>query len=154
MFWNVVVWQLCTMTTWVCFNGVPVVFCLLYTLKKSQNVSLKFFQWDRSVFPYRTALLHLDILKWHHCWYRKLCSDVTLKISGTSLVAQWLRIHLPMQGTRVRSLVWEDPTCHGATKPMSYLKKKKKEKYQNRRATLRQPKCSDLYFCCYSVRWL
>ena len=37
---------------------------------------------------------------------------------GTSLVAQWLRIHLPMQGTRVRALVREDPTCRGATKPM------------------------------------
>ena len=33
-----------------------------------------------------------------------------------SLVAQWLRIRLPMQGTRVRALVWEDPTCRGATK--------------------------------------
>ena len=32
-----------------------------------------------------------------------------------SLVAQWLRICLPMQGTWVRSLVREDPTCHGAT---------------------------------------
>ena len=30
---------------------------------------------------------------------------------GTPLVAQWLRIHLPMQGTRVRALVQEDPTC-------------------------------------------
>ena len=29
----------------------------------------------------------------------------------TSLVAQWLKICLPMQGTRVRALVWEDPTC-------------------------------------------
>ena len=37
---------------------------------------------------------------------------------GTSLVAQWLRIHLPMQGTRVRALVREDPTCRGATKPV------------------------------------
>ena len=36
---------------------------------------------------------------------------------GTSLVAQWLRICLPMQGTRVRALVWEDPTRRGATKP-------------------------------------
>ena len=35
----------------------------------------------------------------------------------TSLVAQWLRICLPMQGTWVRSLVGEDPTCCGATKP-------------------------------------
>ena len=39
-------------------------------------------------------------------------------LSGTSLVAQWLRIHLPMQGTRVRALVREDPTCHRAVKPV------------------------------------
>ena len=37
-----------------------------------------------------------------------------------SLLAQWLRIRLPAQGTWVRALVWEDPTCHGATKPMSH----------------------------------
>ena len=37
---------------------------------------------------------------------------------GASLVAQWLRICLPMQETRVRALVWEDPTCRGATKPV------------------------------------
>ena len=37
-----------------------------------------------------------------------------------SLVAQWLRIRLPMQGTRVQALVREDPTCHGATKPVSH----------------------------------
>ena len=29
---------------------------------------------------------------------------------GISLVVQWLRIRLPMQGTRVRALVQEDPT--------------------------------------------
>ena len=39
---------------------------------------------------------------------------------GASLVAQWLRVCLPMQGTRVRALVWEDPTCHGATGPVSH----------------------------------
>ena len=37
-----------------------------------------------------------------------------------SLVVQWLRICLPMQGTRVRALVWEDPTCRGATGPVSH----------------------------------
>ena len=37
-----------------------------------------------------------------------------------SLVAQWLRVCLPMQGTRVRALVWEDPTCCGATGPVSH----------------------------------
>ena len=39
---------------------------------------------------------------------------------GTSLVAQWLRICLPMQGTWLRALVREDPTCCGATKPMRH----------------------------------
>ena len=38
---------------------------------------------------------------------------------GASLAAQWLRICLPIQGIRVRALVWEDPTCRGATRPMS-----------------------------------
>ena len=37
-----------------------------------------------------------------------------------SLVAQWLRICLLMQGTRVRALVWEDPTCRGAAGPVSH----------------------------------
>ena len=37
-----------------------------------------------------------------------------------SLVVQWLRICLPMQGPRVRALVWEDPTCHGAAGPVSH----------------------------------
>ena len=39
---------------------------------------------------------------------------------GASLVVQWLRIRLPMQGTQVRGLVREDPTCCGATKPVCY----------------------------------
>ena len=39
---------------------------------------------------------------------------------GASLVAQWLRICLPMQGTRVQALVWEDPTCRGETKPVRH----------------------------------
>ena len=40
--------------------------------------------------------------------------------TGASLVAQWLRICLLMQGTQVRALVWEDPTCHGAAGPVSH----------------------------------
>ena len=38
--------------------------------------------------------------------------------SRASLVVQWLRICLPMQGTQVSPLVQEDPTCHSAAKPM------------------------------------
>ena len=40
--------------------------------------------------------------------------------NGASLVAQWLRIPLPMQGTQVWAPVREDPTCCGATKPMHH----------------------------------
>ena len=35
-----------------------------------------------------------------------------------SLVIQGLRISLPVQGTWVQSLVWEDLTCHEAIKPV------------------------------------
>ena len=38
-------------------------------------------------------------------------------LQRTTLVGQWLRIHLTMQGTRVQALVGEDPTCHGAISP-------------------------------------
>ena len=39
---------------------------------------------------------------------------------GASLVAQWQRVHQPIQETWVRSLVQEDPTCQGATKPVGH----------------------------------
>ena len=42
------------------------------------------------------------------------------KCNRASLVAQWLRICLLVQGTRVRALVWEDPTCRGAAGPVSH----------------------------------
>ena len=38
---------------------------------------------------------------------------------GASLVAQWLRVCLTMQGTWVGALIWEDPTCRGAAEPVS-----------------------------------
>ena len=39
------------------------------------------------------------------------------KNTGTFLVVQWLTIRLKMQGSWFRSLVPEDPSCCGATKP-------------------------------------
>ena len=54
-------------------------------------------------------------------WYRAQPHMLkNLQIGGTCLVAQWLRICLPMQGTWVRALVWEDPTCRGAAKPVRH----------------------------------
>ena len=47
--------------------------------------------------------------------------DKRMKINEwASLVVQWLRICLLMQGTRIQALVWEDPTCRGATRPVSH----------------------------------
>ena len=37
-----------------------------------------------------------------------------------SLVVQWLRIRLAVQRTLVPPLVWEDPTCRRASKPMCH----------------------------------
>ena len=56
----------------------------------------------------------------YSCRHKQITSTKNGELFGTSLVAQWLRVCLPMQGTRVRALVWEDPTCHGATKPVCH----------------------------------
>ena len=42
------------------------------------------------------------------------------KINRASPVAQWWRVHLPMQGTQVQALVQEDPTCRGAAEPVCH----------------------------------
>ena len=45
-------------------------------------------------------------------------SDLELEQgTRTSLVAQWLRICLPTQGTPLQALVQEDPTCRRASEP-------------------------------------
>ena len=51
----------------------------------------------------------------------KPIKDTNRKLQArTSLVVQWLRIRLPMQGMWVRALVQEDPTSHEATKPVHH----------------------------------
>ena len=80
--------------------------------------------------------------------------DFKTKAIGTSLVAQWLRICLPMQGTRVWTLVREDPTCYRATKPMSCnywacTLEPKKHNYWARVPQLLKPACPEP---CYATR--
>ena len=58
-----------------------------------------------------------------HCLLRaeKLLSQKKKKErKRASLVVQWLRVSFAMQGTSVWSLVQEDPTCLGATNPVSH----------------------------------
>ena len=51
--------------------------------------------------------LHLPVKEWKRAFQRM--------VLGTSPVVQWIRIHLSKQGTQVRPLGWEDPTCCRAT---------------------------------------
>ena len=51
----------------------------------------------------------------HQQWTHNLSEKYTLTdFPGGPMV----KSPLPMQGTGVRSLVWENPTCHGATQPV------------------------------------
>ena len=89
-------------------------------------------RWEMAPSPLiLSSLLHRWAVCARHQWWRKASNDSErlffktlskfLKMNwGASQGAQWLRIHLPMQGTWVRALVQEDPTCHGATKPMCH----------------------------------
>ena len=45
-------------------------------------------------------------------------SSVSLALAGGFFTTSTTWEAQPMQETWVQSLVWEDPTCHGATKPM------------------------------------
>ena len=57
----------------------------------------------------------ISFLKNKHLQMYTLCIE---KVLWTSLVVQWLRIHLSIRGTQTQPLVWEDSTCHVATKPV------------------------------------
>ena len=58
---------------------------------------------------------------WRHFWTQSsihVCCR--WRNHRTSLMAQWLRICLPVPGTQVLSLVQEDPTCLRVTKPVCH----------------------------------
>ena len=54
------------------------------------------------------------------CLEENINFAIYLTLNWTSLVVQWLRICLPIKGPWVLSLTQEDPTRHGATKPMRH----------------------------------
>ena len=65
-----------------------------------------------------TFLLHSLLIKSLLVFHPQLTKIDAIKwLYRTFLMVQWIRIHLPMKGTWVWPLVWEDSTCHGATKP-------------------------------------
>ena len=75
-------------------------------------------EWHRPYFSSEMHVFsHVNISEIRMCLP---VNDVTQEWMETSLVVQWLWIHLPVQGTRVWSLLWEDSICRRATKPVHY----------------------------------
>ena len=86
----------------------------------------------------RTNSLALGLI--YHCGFHGVKSShffVNQSYHWASLVAQWLRICLPMQETWVWALVPEDPTCRGATKPVRH----------NYWACALEPTCHNYWAC-------
>ena len=67
-----------------------------------------------------TMRIQIHISKRPTMYQGRSTEHAVIVYTGASLVAPWLRIRLPVQGTRVRSLVQEDPTCCRATKPVHH----------------------------------
>ena len=82
-----------------------------------QNV---YIQWNYSALKRKEILQYTTRMNLEDITLRVLNHPQKDKYWGTSLVAQWLRIRLPVQGTWVQALVQEDPTCRRATKPMCH----------------------------------
>ena len=60
------------------------------------------------------------VVKTSHRFFSNAASCLKKEKTGASLMAQWVRIHLPVQETWVGFLVWEEPTCLRAAKLMHH----------------------------------
>ena len=69
--------------------------------------------------------VYLELLLYAEQKLTQHCKAIILQLKNIKLKKKtqsgelpwWLRICLAMQGTRVQSLVGEDPTCRGVTEP-------------------------------------
>ena len=103
-----------TFRLWVYFQKKKCSAIQLYLCIHTENHALAKFKMHLTQGIGPTFRPNLPISKERR--YTRIKNDLV----GTSLMAQWLRIRLPMQETWVQSLVQEDPTCRGATKPVRH----------------------------------
>ena len=154
----------CPLSGWGPWPGNPVTFsCHSFPLSCGWDSSLVFSfvlmtitvlgmtaQVSCRMSPIWVCLIFFSWLHWDYgCHSNSFDPDIPLwgeaiknYWRGTSLVAQWLRIHLPTQATQVRSLVREDPTSLRATKPMCH-------NYWACTPQLLKPTCPRLACCNY-----
>ena len=82
---------------------------------------------DRLKYSVEQASSYLSMVHWialsHICSLDLKLGSLKTSLCGFPWGVQWLRIRLPMQGTWVQSLVWEDSARSGATKPMHHNKR-------------------------------
>ena len=69
--------------------------------------------WARSIFRKLSRVGETVCEFDFHSWFSRMNRE-------TSLMVQWVRIHLSMQGTQTQSLVQEDSIGLGATKPIHH----------------------------------
>ena len=82
---------------------------------QGSNPCPRHWQADSTAPPGKPHLIYINAL--YHP--KQILSDKRC-LSGASLVARWLGTCLLMQETQVRALAWEDPTCRGASGPVSH----------------------------------
>ena len=102
--------------------SLPIPWILFFTIRTILPAEV-FTQWFKklAVTVSRNTFFYVEILISSHLLREIQMKCMRLKsIIRASLVVQWLRICLPMQGTRVRALVWEDPACRRATGLVSH----------------------------------
>ena len=94
---------------------------LHWTLQTGPETAVALHPWIRVT--NREAYLALHLLRPTpscHVFYKvQSLHKPSRSFPRTLLMTQW-RIHLPMQGTQVPSLAWEDPACLEATKPICH----------------------------------
>ena len=80
--------------------------------------------WNGLLTTIKNLELHWKLSQINHkkdsSLWKDLVELIWLTKERASLVAQWLGVCLPVQGTRVQALVWEDPTCRGAARPVGH----------------------------------
>ena len=81
---------------------------------------------EENVLEENLCFLNKHSYRTYHVWgivinilHVLLTTLIKILWGWASLVVQWSRICLPMQGTCVQSQVGEDPTCQGAAKPVA-----------------------------------
>ena len=99
-------------------SNSPSLFCdMLFNLTASE--SIYYLIWEL-ILVFTSLPYHASDGRFSESFFTNKIYLIRIFYPRTSLVAQWLRICLPLQGTWVQSLVWEYHTCCGKSIWLKY----------------------------------